>query len=276
MSPRSFPWVKLLPSLVPLGILFIGGFGTTLVRSGIFQSLEAYFLLMNSPGFGESALFSLRVAALSAGFSTTLALVLALTVWRLQGLHRFAGLGFYLPLILPPVSVGYLGIFWLGSRGMVAGVAQSLGMTFNSPLFRGDGVGLVLAYIYKEVPFGLLMILPLLRSIPLDMIHSARLLGARWPRILLTIILPTLVPVLSSTFLILFVYTFGAYDIPLILGESRPAMISQLLYRLYFHRPWEEGAQAAAGMVILFLASLLMVLMYERIMKNVGSRNRPL
>ena len=281
-KPR-LPWWQLLPVVLPLLLLFGGGLTWTLAESlspgtdpygTELQGFQSYPAALSTPDFASALGFSVKVGLLSALFSTLCALGLAVLVHSLPNSLSSLAQGFYLPLILPPVSAAYLTVFWFSQSGMVSSVFENLGLQYGSPLFAGDGLGIVLAYVYKETPFGLLMLLPVLRGISPRLVETARLLGAGSLQIFRTLVLPRLAPALASVFLILAVYSFGAYDIPAIVGESRPSMVSILVHRSFFLRPLSERPLAAAFLVLIFLFSLCAVAIYSRLVRRLDDKER--
>jgi len=238
----------------------------------------AYEAALAQPGLLRNVVFSLYVAGVSTLISVVLGTGLAYLIRRLPAVYRRRAVGFLVPLILPHIAVGFLVLLWFSQTGILAAGFARLGVggAFHSPLFRGDGVGIILGYVYKSTPFVLLLIFPILRRIPDGYIQTARMLGAGELRCFRQVVLPRLLPGIFSVSIIIFVYSFGAYDLPFILGESRPRMISLYLYRLYFSRPIAERPVAAALLILLFLAGLGLVLLYARAVRGVEERERRL
>ena len=88
--------------------------------------------------------------------------------------------------------------------------------------------------------------------------------------------MPHLVPVLHASFLILFLYAFGAVEIPLLLGESTPAMPGVAAYDLYFLRSLEDRPAAAALLTLLLLCCAGFVTAYVRLVAGLRGRERQL
>jgi putative spermidine/putrescine transport system permease protein len=107
------------------------------------------------------------------------------------------------------------------------------------------------AYVWKEVPFIALMVLAVLQSSGAELLDVGRTLKAdRWQRFRY-ITLPIIFPSLGAGGLIVFAYTFGAFEIPYLLGQTYPMMLPVWAYKAYsdvdlLARP--EGI--AAGLVI--------------------------
>ncbi|BFR47233.1 ABC transporter permease subunit [Nitratidesulfovibrio sp. HK-II] len=233
------------------------------------------------PHMFGSLLLGLRVAGAAALFSVAGGTLLAYGVWRLPARMQLAALVFRVPLILPHIVVAFLAIvFWsrsglvsaaLHHAGLIAGQAQ-----FPALLWGGDGLGMVIAYTYKELPFVMLLAVASLRRLDPRLTETARMLGAgRWA-VLRDVVIPHLAPVLHASFLILFLYAFGAVEIPLLLGESTPAMPGVAAYDLYFLRSLEDRPAAAALLTLLLLCCAGFVAAYVRLVAGLRGRERQL
>jgi putative spermidine/putrescine transport system permease protein len=115
---------------------------------------------------------------------------------------------------------------------------QALGLIDSSsvfPLMINDsfGIGIIVTYIWKEIPFITLMILSVLKNLGPDLLEVGRTLNAnRWQRFRY-IILPTIFPSLGAACLIVFAFTFGAFEVPYLLGQTYPMTLPVWAYRNY-------------------------------------------
>ncbi|MGD8258674.1 MAG: ABC transporter permease subunit, partial [Desulfobacterales bacterium] len=131
------------------------------------------------------------------------------------------------------------------------------------PLLINDrwGIGILLAYVWKEIPFITLMILAVLRHSGMELLDVGRTLNASsWQRFRY-ITLPTISPSLGAACLIVFAYTFGAFEVPFLLGQTYPMMLPVWAYKNYsdvdlLARP--EGI--ATGLVIAGVVLVAVVL----------------
>ena len=76
-------------------------------------------------------------------------------------------------------------------------------------------------------------------------------------------------------FIILFLYALGGFDIPWILGASRPQMIPMTVYALYFQGSLADRSIAMAALVLLAATAGLFVVVYARIARRLSARERP-
>ena len=280
---------RLSPLLLPYLILFCGGVLLTVSQSLGFltplpyagETLEAYTRLLSSPAFFASFFFSLQVAASSALLAVTVGTLLAYWVWKLPHNLQTVALVYKIPLILPHIAVAFVILLFWSRSGVLAALAHSLGLIdsmqeFPNLLYSGWGLGMILAYSLKGTPFAMLLVMALLLRFDARQIQTASMLGASRIRIFFRIVLPRLAPAMHTGFIILFLYSFGAFDIPYLLSESRPGMLSIEVYNLYFKRDLAQRPEAMAILVIMFCFAVLFIIAYSRIVNRLENAERSL
>ena len=169
-----------------------------------------------------------------------------------------------IPLVLPHVVVGFLVILAFSRTGWLSSAAHALGLIaeptdFPDILYGGRGLGIITAYIIKETSYAALMTGALMARMPPGRWRTARMLGASPWTAFRTVLVPAARPAIYSSFLLLFLYSLGAFDIPYILAESRPEMLSVYVFNLYFRKDLSRRPEAAAILVVLLAISLLIV-----------------
>ncbi|MDC7223819.1 MAG: ABC transporter permease subunit [Spirochaetales bacterium] len=269
----------LLPLLLPGGLI-LGGFLFTLLQSfNLFNPLtgtgpgwEAYRTVLGDRLFWTSLFFTLRVSFASALLSTALGFLLALWFTRLRGLWKKTALLYKVFLILPHISVAYLAILFFSQTGILSSLLFRAGWIggygdFPVLIFDNQGRGILLGYLIKEVPFALLMISALLENIPGEMIASARMLGGSGLFIARKLLFPQALPAIGSSFFILFLYTFGAFEMPFILGGSRPVMLSIAVYDRLFRQDFSHRAEAMVLLIMMALVNLLSIVILLKLRK---------
>lgn len=274
-------FVRLLPLLLPYAALFVGGLAMTFLQSvGLFPfaaenlSFHEYQVLATDVSAAQSFGFSCYVAFTSAMASVLTGTAMSYFIWKYR-LTRTALIS-KIGLILPHVSVAFLVLLVFGQTGVLASICHHAGL-INTPdefprlLFDGNGLGMILAYLFKGSAFTVLMVSAVLFGFDFRMIQTARMLGAGPTRIFLRITLPRMLPAMHSAFIILFLYAFGAFDIPFLLGESHPGMLAIRVYNIYFQRDLADRPQAMAILSIMFLCSMLFIMLYNRLAPRLGS-----
>ncbi len=272
---RLLIFLNLLPLLIPFLAIVAGGLLVTVLQSfGLFMfsytyddMFFAYRELLHDSWFLHSTLFSLQVALASAVIAIICGTFLAYMIWQLPDrYHRYTVI-YKIPLILPHIAVGFIAVILLSKTGVFASIASQLGLIdtyadFPGLLYTRSGTDLILAYIYKETPFVMVMVYAILSRFDRRIIETAKMLGASPWRIFFTLVLPFIMPVINTTFVILFIFSFGGFDLPFVLGDSYPGMISIRIYDYFFQKDLALRPVAMAMLVLVFCFSLLFILFY--------------
>ena len=272
MTRRKFfssPWISLAPALLVIGVLFgtsvIYGLAQSLgVLTGSGQqtlSLDAYQNVFSGQGpaggeFWPSLGFSLWIAGASTLLSALGALPVA--IW-LNG-HRSKArrkdtLALNWNLAFPHLvwAIGLLLFF--SQSGLLARVAAALGWIQTPaefPVIVRDrlGIGIIVDYVSKEIPFLALIVLAVLRAQAENYDLVAENLGAtRWQR-LRYVTLPQVLPALIAGSLLVFAFVFSAYEVPAILGVRYPRMLPVLALDFFANPDLNSRAE---GMAISFI-----------------------
>jgi putative spermidine/putrescine transport system permease protein len=84
--------------------------------------------------------------------------------------------------------------------------------------------------------------------------------------------LPQIAPSVIAACIIVFTYAFGAYEVPLLLGQSHPPALPVLAYRAYTDVDLAARPQAAAMAVVIAAISGLLVAAYLAARRWGGAR----
>jgi putative spermidine/putrescine transport system permease protein len=246
VTQRTRIALLLTPALLLLGGLFLTALGLGLVRSlrympaiGLTKpDLEAYAAVLTDPGFLASLGLSLWIAGASTLIAATLALGAALLLRATFPGRTLIGYLFQLNLTIPHV-VGALGILYLFSQsGSFARLSHAAGLIAapaEFPALTHDpyALGIILTYVWKEVPFIGLVLLAKLQTIGPEHEAAARSLGAsRW-QAFVHVLLPLLMPALVAASAVVFAFALGAYEVPLLLGAHAPEALPILAWQSF-------------------------------------------
>ena len=169
-----------------------------------------------------------------------------------------------------PHLVGAVGILYLFSQsGTFARLAAEWNLIqrpgeFPALVFDPYAVGIILQYVWKEIPFIGVIVLANMQALGEDYESVARSLGAsRW-QAFRHVLLPLIFPGALSASVIVFAFTFGAYEIPAILGANYPAALPVLAYRKYTDVDLAARPEAMAMAIVIALLSAVMIYLYVR------------
>jgi putative spermidine/putrescine transport system permease protein len=264
----------LAPALAVVVLLFGGGLLLGLIQSlgylpaaGFNKlSLQHFSNILTDRGFIESLSVTLNISILATVVAASASVFLALALSAMASENRLLQFIFQIPLTVPHLVVGVALMFMLSPAGLISRTAQNLGLVSGAsafPLLVNDswGIGIILAYVWKEVPFITLMLLSVLHGSGRELLEVGKTLKASRFQRFRYITLPTLFPSLGAACLIVFAYTFGAFEIPFLLGRTYPMLLPVWAYKSYsdvdlMARP--EGI--ATGMIIALAVVLAIVL----------------
>lgn len=234
------------PALVVVMVLFGGGLVLGLIQSlgnlpaaGLHSlSFKHFANVLGDPDFLQSLMITLYVALTATLIAAAVSIVTAIFLLSLSEKNRLIHFIFQIPLTVPHLVIAVAVVFMLAPTGMVSRVIVKLGLIQSSaafPLLVNDRwcIGIILTYVWKEIPFITLMILSVLRRSGVELLEVGRTLKAgRWQRFRY-ITLPTISPSLGAACLIVFAYTFGAFEVPFLLGQTYPMMLPVWAYKSY-------------------------------------------
>ena len=283
-SLRAF--LLLAPALLTLGVLFLGSLVPALLQSfGYFPAaglgeptLRFYREIIASPEFVPSLLFSLRVSFVSSALAVFLGTILALLLDETGKGERIEALLSSIPIIVPHTVAALLVLNLLSRTGILARVLFSLGWIaspaeMTALVFDRRGTGIIAAYLWKGIPFVAVVVYVVLRNIDGRLRETALILGASRMQALRHVALPLLMPTLSSTFVLLFGFSFGAFEAPFLLGPTFPRALPTAAYSAYLNpdiasRPYSMALIAiitAIAVALVYLYSFLSARKEERI-----------
>lgn len=242
-------------------------------------TLDYYREALASPAFRSALLVSLRVALLSALAAAALGTILCAALVRLCRARGPMVFLIRLPILVPHAVTALFAILLLSQTGLLARCAWALGVIsdpgqFPQLLFTPGYGGTILAYLWKEVPFVAYFSLALMAGISDTLGEAAENLGASPLRSFLTVTLPLSLPAVSRAFLIIFLFAFGGYELPLLLGATVPKALPVYAYLAYLHPDLRQrpAAMAIYGVILLLSAAMaaLYHLLTRRLLEKMG------
>lgn len=278
MSDRLRITLLLAPAMTLIVVLFFGGLAVGVMRSfnwmpviGLTDpNLDAYRAVLTDPDFLRSFLLTFHIAFTSTLISAVIAIAAALMLRRTFAGRRAINFLFQLNLTVPHI-VGAIGILYLFSQsGFFARMAYHIGLIarpgeFPALVFDPYAIGIILQYVWKEVPFIGVIVLAQMQALGTDYESVARSLGAsRW-QAFRHVLLPLIMPGVLSASVIVFAFTFGAYEVPLLLGASHPQALPVLAYKTYTDVDLAARPEAMAMAVVIAIMSALMIWGYLRL-----------
>ena len=281
---RSAAVYAVAPAAAVVLLLLAGGVAITLVHAvmphpGVMEmpTLQHFRAVLAAPGFLASFGLTLFVSLVSTTITLALAVLTALSLRRMRRLQGLVTYVYQLPLTLPHMVLAAAGLMLLSQSGLLARLAASTGLIrmpsdFPELVYDRAGIGIILVYVWKQVPFVGLVALAVLQSVGEDYEAAARSLGARPLQAVRHVLVPLVMPGLLPSAVIIFAFVFGAFEVPLLLGARYPSMLSVLAYRLYTDVDLSLRPQAMALSFLISTMVFILVGLYRAIGAAVGRR----
>ena len=268
-------WLMLSPALVVLFAVFMGGLGFGIARSLNYMPIiglthpnfDAYRGLFRLKEFWPSLGMTLYISIASTAISMALAIGSALLLRRAFPGKRLMTFLFTFNLPIPHI-VGAIGMMFLFAQsGFLARIAHGFGLIarpMDFPVLVNDpyAIGIILEYVWKEVPFIGIVVLAVLQSIGDDYEAVSQTLGAGPLQRFRFVILPLIMPATLSVSILVLAFTFGEFLIPYLLGQTYPATLPVLAVRLFTNPDLNKRPEAMAMSILIAVIAGLMVLAY--------------
>ena len=273
--------LSLAPPLLIIGTLFFGG-----ILYGFLQSLgyqptigrydlnfDAYYNVMFSERYAKlfwsGLALNLWVSFVSTFLAAAFALWGALSIRKTFFAKKICNFIFSLNLPMPHLVVAVGMIFVFSQCGLLARFFTQIGFIASPsefPILVKDkyGFGIILAYIWKEAAFFFIILMSVLQSLGENFEELAQSLGAnKWQRFRY-VILPLVMPNLFSASIIVFAFSFGAYEVPAILGVNYPQMLPVMSLDFFLNPDLNARSEGMAlSMIIAFIVMVLVVIYFR-------------
>ena len=126
------------------------------------------------------------------------------------------------------------------------------------PLIRNT-TGVVIGMSHVLLPYAVLSLYAVMRRIDRRLLDAAAICGARRRAAFVQVYLPLTLPGVVVAVVLVFILSLGFFVAPQLLGSSRNALLSQLIYT-DVTQLGDKPAAAALGMTLLAVTLLLLLL----------------
>ena len=229
-----------------------------------------------NPDFLSAVWVSLKIALWSAVFACILGVALSMALIKTRKGSGGTLYAVRVPILVPHAVVAVFVVQILGQTGLLARIGFALGLLedyshFPQLLYTPGYFGTILAYLWKEIPFVAYFVLAFMASISESLGEAAENLGAAPIRSFWEVTLPLSLPVIAKAFLIIFIFAFGGYELPLLLGATLPKALSVQTYLSYMSPDLLQRPLAMAMNATMLLLSMGVSVLYALV---VGAVNR--
>jgi putative spermidine/putrescine transport system permease protein len=246
--------VAVAPAMATVVLLFGGALAgtvrTSLIPLGGGVTLDSWRALFADPAFADAVLFSLRVTVLATVVSAAAAVAVAGLLRSRGALVRAPAA---LPVPVPHLLVAVLAVVWLAPGGLAD---RALGALPVSLVRDGAGLGIVLVYAYKEVPFLVLLLLAAMGAGLREREEAAAVLGASARQRLAWVVWPAIRAPLVIGSIVVAAFVLGAFEVPLLVGPNYPPTLATYAYETTQGDVLAGEGVAAAALLLTALAAV--------------------
>ncbi|MCT8978758.1 ABC transporter permease subunit [Clostridium sp. CX1] len=232
-------------------------------------TFKYYASIIRDKSFLESLSFSLKVSLFSSITAIIIGVLLAYSMLINKHRKSIERIVYTLPIIVPHMIAAFLMFNILSQSGLLPRILYYFGIIkeqsdFPSLIFDKYGVGIIITYLWKEIPFVAMVVYTFISNINTNLENVAVNLGASRRQFFWYVILPLSWPSIISSFIIIFAFSFGAFEVPYLLGPTTPKTLPVKAFIEYsnpdiFNRPY-----AMALNIVLIFISVVMVWIYDK------------
>lgn len=254
-----------------IGVLQALGYTPSTGLSGL--STQHFTNILRDPDFSTSLFLTLYIALTSTTIAAILSIFLSIGVNRWATSNRLIHFILQIPLAAPHLVIGISLIFLIAPSGIISRILSHISGTelqSSFPVLINDdwSVGIILVYIWKEIPFITFMLLAVLKNMGNELHQvGATLKATAWQRFY-HITLPIIFPSLSGACCIVFAFTFGAFEIPYLLGKTYPLTLPVWAYKNYSDIDLLARPEGIGIGLIIAIIVIISVLIGERLITN--------
>ncbi len=284
MRKRMTIFLLLCPFLILTGIVLVSVWNVLVQSLGYIPAFglttptfQYYIQVFTREDFFSAVWVSLRIALWSAVIATGLGVLLSMALIRCR---RTTGGMLYavrLPILVPHAVVAVFVIQILSQTGLIARMGYALGFledynAFPQLLYTPGYWGTILAYLWKEIPFVAYFVLAFMSGISDTLAEAAETLGASPVRSFWEVTLPLSIPVISRAFLIIFIFAFGGYELPLLLGSTLPKALTVQTHLVYMSPDLLQRPLAMAMNGVVLILSAGMAVLYSMVIYRLNRK----
>lgn len=281
---QGFELAMMSPALILLAIIsFVPLFTMiwmSLNKVGLIGGLSFDFIgvdnwkrLFTDPDIGSSWVLSVIYFAATVGAEMILGTAMALLVHSLVRGRNIVLSLVLIPMFIAPIIVGLLGRFLLDpSFGLYSWLLSASGL-YEGNILGSVGAALIAVIgldVWEWTPLVALIVLAGLTAVPTDILEAAEVDGASYRHKLVSIILPSIMPILLVALLIRAMDAIRFFAIIFITTNGGPADSTKIIpIRLYdiAFRFFDLGYASAVGLTMLVF-SIVIATAFVRVLKR--------
>lgn len=257
-----------------MGIFYLYGlfygimnsFGYYRIVGESFFTLEFYKKMFENKALYSAIIFTTKISIVSAVLSLVLSVgiiyLIYINIKRKSIPPNLFQKLIESPLLVPYIIGAYAVLIVFMQNGILSNFFQWMGWIENYqkfPILTNEkmGIGIVITYVWKTIPFIVMMTMPIVKRIsdrwdPLAKVYNLNSWG-----FFLKIVLPLISPTLIISFFIILSYFFIAFETPYLLGVTHPKSLAVYIYDIYSRGSLDDRGYVMAMNISISLFTLI-------------------
>lgn len=224
-----------LPLVAGLGFAVLYSVGLVGVLNNGFTG-EHWMRIFSEGNILQSFLYGAAIAIVSLLISVSLALPVSLKHHQSfrKGLLSYL---IYMPLAFPGIVAAFFFFQFLTKSGVVSRLLFKLRLISSIDQFPDlindtFGIGMIATHVFLSFPFFVLLFVNIIKTerIVEHQQLASTFAATKWQS-LFRVSIPMLLQKALPNIILYFIFIFGAFEVPLLLGRSNPEMVSVLAVR---------------------------------------------
>jgi multiple sugar transport system permease protein len=240
-----------------------------------FTGLKNYRIIFQDEVFRASLANSLIWTVVGLILQLTIPLATALLLNQKFAGNTFARAAMLVPWITPSVIIAIMARWILEPElGMLNGILMKLGIVGQPVNFLGSPSAalptLILAQTWQFIPFGTLLILAALQTIPRDLYDAMKVDGAASVQIFRYLIFPRLGPMIGFVVFLAFVWNLNVFDKIWLTTQGGPVNATMTLPVMVYKRAFKTfrmGQSSAVGTITVVSLIILGIIYFKYLWK---------
>lgn len=263
-----FVIVVLLFELLPLVMLIINSFGSDADKEILF-TLENYKKIFSTLLYQTSIKNSLIITAVSTAAGIVIAFLGAQAAHNSRGKFRTAFMAVLnMTSNFAGVPLAFAYVIILGNSGVIKQIANLYGIEFIQNFDLYSSSGLVLMYIYFQIPLSTLLLIPAFNGIKKEWQEANMLLGGRSSTFWFKVGIPVLMPSILGTISVLFANALCAYATAYALLMNNFSLLPINISAAFTGDIRSQPALGAALSVVMMVLMCVVILLNNYIVKK--------
>lgn len=242
-------------------------------------TLKYYKEVLTNKDFLSSFGFSIYISVISSLIAVIMGVLLAYVLLINKHKKGVEEIIYKIPIIIPHTVAALLVFNILSQSGVFPRILNYIGVIsdksqFPSLVFDKHGWGIIFSYIWKEIPFIAMVVYTVLKNINDKLKNVALNLGANNKQVFIHIFLPLMMPSIISSFIIVFAFSFGAFEVPYLLGPTTPKALPVKAFIEYTNPDLTNRPYAMVINMVLTFFSIMFILLYYKVFNLINRYSR--